>query len=354
MRQIDSAIIGCGISGQDLHAPSLKYNNNTNLVAVCDFDEERADKLGREYDVLSYYDTESLFEAENLDSVHICTPPQTHADIAEECLRRDISVLIEKPLSATVGEADRIIEAAKNSGGIASVVHNQKFYPAIEKGIDRVKSGRYGDIVSITVLFGEPRDLSESERGDWVFDLPGGEIGEGLPHQVYLPLTFIGRLGDVVNVNPYNYKNQSPTSFNNLTIELTDADHEIPINIKLLTTSIQESKVIVHCTDGEVTFDITNLAVYTNNMSTRSVGQMATHNINHTIEHIRNNVENLFGFANRQIKRSTVGEVGEYAVGHSVQIQRYADSIIEGQEPPVDLEEGRDTIRVLEEVGNRA
>lgn len=78
------------------------------------------------------------------DLVSICTPPQTHCEIAVEALEHGCHVLLEKPMAPSLLECDRIMEAAKQNNKVLSVVGQSRFISGIRNVIELVKSGAYG------------------------------------------------------------------------------------------------------------------------------------------------------------------------------------------------------------------
>lgn len=99
-------IVGCGKVARH-HVPALRAARGTELVAAFDVDAEAARTTGAAV-------AGSLAELiDRVDLVAVCTPPETHADIALAALAAGRGVLVEKPLAATLADANRIVEAAQ-------------------------------------------------------------------------------------------------------------------------------------------------------------------------------------------------------------------------------------------------
>ena len=111
-----TAVIGGGTVSEN-HLSGLSQNPKTELVAICDLDEEIAREKARSYGIKAYFDVGELLAAENLDWVHVCTPPQTHLAVATQVLEAGIPALVEKPVTETIEQ----FEEGRNQIGRAHV-----------------------------------------------------------------------------------------------------------------------------------------------------------------------------------------------------------------------------------------
>jgi predicted dehydrogenase len=99
------------------------------LTALMDIDKERAQKLSDEYNVKSFDRFEEMIE--QIDAVSIAAPTINHHEIAKNFLSNGISVLIEKPITKTIEEAEELIEIAKSNNLQIQVGHVERFNPAV-------------------------------------------------------------------------------------------------------------------------------------------------------------------------------------------------------------------------------
>lgn len=114
-------VIGVG-SISDLHIKPYLKNEQVELMALCDINENRLQEKGKSYEVEHLYtDYKALLTNEDIDAVSICTWNNSHAEIAIAALEADKHVLVEKPLSMTVDEAEAIEEVVKRTGKILQV-----------------------------------------------------------------------------------------------------------------------------------------------------------------------------------------------------------------------------------------
>lgn len=128
MDKVKVGIVGVGHLGS-IHAKVYSKSDNVDLVGVCDCNLERALEIGKKYHTRSYADYEDLFD--KVDAASIVVPTSLHYNIAKEFLSHGIHVLIEKPITKTLSEADELIEIAKNKNLIIQVGHVERFNAAI-------------------------------------------------------------------------------------------------------------------------------------------------------------------------------------------------------------------------------
>jgi UDP-N-acetyl-2-amino-2-deoxyglucuronate dehydrogenase len=124
-----AAVIGCGTISI-VHLASISSLDGVDLVGVCDTDADRAAAAGREYGVPWFTDHAELLDELRPDVVHICTPHDQHVPVAIGCLEAGVHVLVEKPVAATVPEADRLIAAASRHPEVKVGVCLQNRYNA--------------------------------------------------------------------------------------------------------------------------------------------------------------------------------------------------------------------------------
>jgi len=128
MKPIRVGVIGIGHMGS-LHARKYAAMPDVELVGVRDIDKDKAIALARECGCRILDD----FYMADVDAVSVCTPVENHFRISRDLLRREIDVLIEKPIASTVEEADHLIMLAEIHHLILQVGHIERFNPLIPK-----------------------------------------------------------------------------------------------------------------------------------------------------------------------------------------------------------------------------
>src|SRR5712691_7495559 len=126
-----TAVIGAGHLGRQharIHA-ALAAEGRTQFVSVCDLIEETARSIAAERQTGWTTDWRTLVG--KVDAVSLAVPTQSHCEIACGLLEQGIHVLVEKPISRTLGEADRMVAAGEKSGALLQVGHLERFNPAL-------------------------------------------------------------------------------------------------------------------------------------------------------------------------------------------------------------------------------
>src|SRR5437879_612052 len=112
-------IIGCGRAAQQLHLPALRFVPAMKVAALADVDLSRLETAARESpNARRYSEPGELLADSELNAVAICTPPQTHAELALAALAAGKHVLVEKPLALTIADGERMLHGAEMSNKI--------------------------------------------------------------------------------------------------------------------------------------------------------------------------------------------------------------------------------------------
>jgi predicted dehydrogenase len=137
MPSIKCAVIGVGYLGR-FHAQKYQMLDNVELVAICDVNKDVCEAVARELNVPAYFDYHELFG--QVDAVSIAATTNAHFTIARDCLAQGIHVLIEKPITETVAQAQELIQVAAKSGAKLQVGHLERFNSArlaLESHLDK-------------------------------------------------------------------------------------------------------------------------------------------------------------------------------------------------------------------------
>jgi len=131
------AVVGVGYLGR-FHAEKLARLSGARLVGVVDSDLERAQSLARDLGVKAFGDHAEVID--QVDAVSVVTPTVTHHRVAMDFLRAGKDVFCEKPLAASLEEADDMVELAKEGGRVLQVGHLERFNPAVEDMLARINA----------------------------------------------------------------------------------------------------------------------------------------------------------------------------------------------------------------------
>jgi DUF1009 family protein/predicted dehydrogenase len=122
-------VVGVGYLGQ-FHAQKYAALPEANLVAVVDINRERSLTVANSVQAEALSDYRSLLG--RVDAVSIVTPTRNHFQLAHDFLAAGVHVLLEKPMTETVQEADQLIELAQRQGCVLQIGHLERFNPAFQ------------------------------------------------------------------------------------------------------------------------------------------------------------------------------------------------------------------------------
>lgn len=128
MEKIKIGVIGAGHLG-NFHIKLLKEISSCNLIGIYDKDKNRAEEVGKNNNVKFFNEIEDLLQ--NVDAVSIVATTSAHYEIAKKCLELDKHVMIEKPITAEIWQAEELVEIAKKKNLKLQVGHIERFNPAL-------------------------------------------------------------------------------------------------------------------------------------------------------------------------------------------------------------------------------
>lgn len=172
------ALIGCGrISTNHITAA---VNNKLEIVAVCDICPEKMEdvlaKHGLENDgsIARYTDYKKMIDENDLDLVSIATESGKHAEIALDVIDAGINVIIEKPMTMNMRDAEEIIRRSDEKGVKVSACHQNRFNVAVQEVRKALETGRFGRLShgSINVRWNRNKGYYDQApwRGTWAED----------------------------------------------------------------------------------------------------------------------------------------------------------------------------------------
>jgi predicted dehydrogenase len=128
MDPLNVGVIGVGHLGS-LHAKMYAQISSVNLVGVYDVDTQRAQQLAAEFEIKAFSTLDELLS--QVEAVSIATVTQSHYDVAMQVIKRGVHLLIEKPITTTIEQAQALTERAEIKGLKLQVGHIERFNPAI-------------------------------------------------------------------------------------------------------------------------------------------------------------------------------------------------------------------------------
>lgn len=128
MKLVRTGVIGTGYLGK-FHADKYSELTESDLVGIVDTDDEAAQAISNRLNVPAFKNYEELFD--KVDAVSIVVPTELHHKIAKDFLLKGIDVLVEKPMTTTLEEAEDLIETAKKNKCVLQVGHLERFNAAV-------------------------------------------------------------------------------------------------------------------------------------------------------------------------------------------------------------------------------
>ncbi|MEX0428013.1 Gfo/Idh/MocA family protein [Nocardioides sp. DS6] len=141
------AIIGSGmIAAAHLRAAR---DAGATVAGILGSSAERSAQAADEWGIATGYPGLEALLADRPDVVHICTPNWTHADYAEALAAAGVHLVVEKPVAATVPDAERVVAAVERAGVVAAVPYVYRYHPLVREIRARRLAGEFGDIALV-------------------------------------------------------------------------------------------------------------------------------------------------------------------------------------------------------------
>jgi len=138
-------VIGAGGIAQS-HMRAIHENDNIQLVAVMDVVADRVKAAAEQYGARAYTNLENLLKDHDVEAVHVCTPHSLHADQVVAAAEAGKHVLVEKPMTLTLPDCDRMIKSCEQAGKILMVGQVMRYYPVNHKIREMIAQGAIGKV----------------------------------------------------------------------------------------------------------------------------------------------------------------------------------------------------------------
>lgn len=140
-----TAIVGCGAISKT-HAQALKSVDNTELIAFCDTDKDKAEAMAKKHGGKVYASLENMLDTEIIDVLHICTPHYLHVPMAISALSRGINVIMEKPVAISHQQYALLKEAVTDSKASLGICFQNRYNGSVIAAKKILESGSLGKI----------------------------------------------------------------------------------------------------------------------------------------------------------------------------------------------------------------
>ncbi|MGB8779301.1 MAG: Gfo/Idh/MocA family oxidoreductase [Candidatus Bathyarchaeia archaeon] len=149
MKKLGVAVVGTGFWGKN-HARVYKELQETELLAVCDIDPERARSVAAQFGAKPYTSFRKMLQDRNIEAISVATWSTSLAKVATEAVKAGKHVMVEKPMAANVGQAEKLLETAKKKRVHVSVGFLMRFIPGLQHIKKAVEEKTIGELVCAT------------------------------------------------------------------------------------------------------------------------------------------------------------------------------------------------------------
>jgi Predicted dehydrogenases and related proteins len=197
---LNVAVVGCGIGRSHIVEGYLPNADKFRVLAICDLDQERLDKIGEEFGIeRRVQNFADLLAMPDIDVIDVCTPPGAHFSMVAAALEAGKHVVCEKPLVGSLEAVDAIMEMEKTARGKLMPVFQYRFGNGIEQAKRIIDAGIAGKPYVGTVETFWRREApyyAVPWRGKWKTELGGVLMGHAIhPHDIFTYL-----MGDIARV----------------------------------------------------------------------------------------------------------------------------------------------------------
>ncbi len=198
-KPIKLGMIGVGRAGYGMHLPEMKDKGLFEIYAVCDVENDRLEKMEKEYGAKTYKRVEDIVEDPEIEVIDIATRSCDHFIHAMTALQAGKTVLLEKPVTMNYEEAKKLFAYAESLGENKLFIrHNRRFEPRFIEAQRIIDSGLLGEVYYI-----KRSVLNFQRRQDWqtISQYGGGQLLNWGPHLIDQALRFSG--GDYKRMTSY-------------------------------------------------------------------------------------------------------------------------------------------------------
>ena len=200
MKTVKYGIIGLGNMGTG-HIGNFMTGNipNATVTAIADIKKERVDRIQDKYPDVNfekYYSASDLIQNANVDAVLVAVPHYDHPIIVIEALKKGLNVICEKPAGVYTKQVKEMMEVAKNSKGLFTMMFNQRTNCVYRKMREIIREGGIGEIMRVNwIITNWFRTQNYYDSGDWRGTWSGeggGVLFNQCPHQLDLVSWIVG------------------------------------------------------------------------------------------------------------------------------------------------------------------
>ena len=329
MQKLRVAMVGGG-SISKVHIEAIKDSGLGEMVCIVENDPGKTEELSSEYSVPIIRDYKEILDREDIDVVHITTPHYNHYEIALDFIRHRKNLLIEKPLTLSIKEAETLVEESEKNDVYTAIVYQNRLNKTSAYLKKLLNEEKYGKILGVKGILAWCREPEYYLGSDWkgTIDKEGGGvlINQAI-HTLDLMLWFGG---NVKTVKGSVHKNR-------LTNEI-----EVEDTVEAFIIFENDAKGIFYAT---------------NNYSYDSSVELEVH-CERGILNIKNNKLRLFSDDEEVLlaeENFTKNEFNKkcYGNSHETLIKGFYESVLGKTKNYIDIKEGIKALKVIEKIYNK-
>lgn len=193
--KVGIALVGAGVIGKR-HLMALQQIDELELLGIADAAPSTG-RLAAEYSVPFFETAEKLIDSLNPAGVIVATPTEHHFEPTAYALRNDAHVLVEKPIMATLDEAEKVIALSLEKNRHVLVGHQRRYYGLVKRAKEIIAQDSFGQLVAVSGQWNMRKHDSYYDP-DWRKKWQAGPILTNLIHEMDL-LRYI--VGDIVSLS---------------------------------------------------------------------------------------------------------------------------------------------------------
>ncbi|HEY4647492.1 MAG TPA: NAD-dependent epimerase/dehydratase family protein [Gemmatimonadales bacterium] len=335
------ALVGCGRIST-YHIAALAAVPAVEIVAVCDLNEQIAREVATHHGIRGCYtDVEAMLREAHPDVMHILTPPQSHLALARVAVRYQVHLYIEKPMAATLSDAQAIADLAREAGVQVCPGHSRLFEPVFLEACRRIRRGDIGQVISVRAEQGFTYEsAARSSSIPWSYTYDWGIFDNLICHPLYLACHFLKQPGQpkVVSGN-FGLVREAAVEEVRALIPSSTGIAEVTLS---LSNAPEVNRMEIVGTRGRIMADWQTMTVLTARQNGwPSALVRFTSNFVSAYQLARSGCATLFGIARGRVQRYQ---------GLRTIVAEFYQSLRDGTSPPVTAEAGVLNARLMEEI----
>lgn len=328
---IHFAIVGCGHIAIK-HIEAIQRTENAVLAGLCDTNEARLTKLALTWQAPVFTSMSEMLEhLPHLDVICICTPSGLHADLAIEAAAAGKHLIIEKPLALTLEDTDRIIAAVARFGVKATVVHPNRYRPAIQHLKAALEHEAFGKLSHISAAVRWNRNQAYYDQAPWrgTRAMDGGVLMNQAIHSLDLLLWLFGPVSEMKAFADTRLRN---IEAEDTAIAVLKFNNGVLGTVEACTTVYEQNLEETLAVFGEHGYAIIGGRT-ANWIKDWKCASMTEDDIRQLVDEVE---QNPFGIP-----------------GHQCIIRDMVQALLEDRKPAISLQDGRSAVKLVVDIANQ-